>query len=427
MRPVSIVAPLLLSTALVLSACTGDAQGPVVERVQAGPLRLQVEVEGELKAREATPLLVPGAQWSQRQLAWMVADGSHVDKGELVARFTAPSAELDLEQARVDLQRNALARMAKQAELEAAQGRVGVDLSQVRTDLGIAERYASADLSTLSRNELLDAVQDTEFLGVKQGVLEWKQGQSEQRGSAELAVLDAQRATHALNEKNRQGDLDALELRAPHAGVFMLTANWTGEKPAIGSAMWAGNEFGSLPDTAALEVELSLPQLLAQGLAAGQAVVVHPLGRPDQEVVTALSWVASSAKTVSRNNPVKYVSMKAPLDAASVRRFGWVPGQRMQARVVMLEAEEAISVPNVALSSQDGRSRVAVMDGGGIVQRTVTLGVRGPARSQVIEGLEDGDRVVLADTAVGGEPAIAEDAPASTPPDPAGDDAGEAS
>lgn len=427
MKHTSVIAPLLLSAALCLPGCADDAQGPVVERVQAGPLRLQVEAEGELKASAATPLLVPGSQWSQRQLSWMVADGSHVDKGDLVARFAAPSAELDLEQARVDLLRNALARNAKQAELGAARGRVDVDLSQVRTELGIAERYASADLATLSRNELLDAVQDTEFLGVKQDVLEWKQGQSEQRGDAELAVLDAQRATHALNEKNHQGDLDALELRAPHAGVFMLTANWTGEKPAIGSAMWAGNEFGSLPDTAALEVELSLPQLLAQGLAAGQTVVVHPLGRPDQEVVTTLSWVASSAKTVSRNNPVKYVSMKAPLDAASVRRFGWVPGQRMQAKVVMLEAEDAISVPNVALSSQDGRSRVSIMDGDRVVRREVTLGVQGPARSQVVEGLENGDRVVLADTADDDGPAATGDAPASGGPDADGDDEGEAS
>ncbi|WP_208543226.1 efflux RND transporter periplasmic adaptor subunit [Marilutibacter alkalisoli] len=391
----------ILWLALALPGCGVDADRPVIEQVHAAPLRLEMEVEGELKSGQATPLKVPGAQWSQRQLEWVVADGSHVGKGELVARFIAPSGELDLEQARIDLQRNALARQAKQAELVAGQGRVAVDLTQVRTELGIAERYASADLTTLSRNELLDAVQDTEFLGVKQGVLEWKQGQAEQRGGAELAVLDAQRATYQLNAKTKQDDLDALELRAPHDGVFMLTANWTGEKPAIGSAMWAGNEFGSLPDIASLEVELSLPQLLAQGLEAGQEVLVHPLGRPDQEVTTRLSWVASSAKTVGRNNPVKYVSMKAPLDAEAVRRFGWVPGQRMAARVVLLDADEAISVPNIALASEDGVSRVAVLDGGDVVERTVELGVRGPARSQVVKGLRPGDRVVLAGAGLG--------------------------
>ena len=44
----------------------------------------------------------------------------------------------------------------------------------------------------------------------------------------------------------------------------------------------AGTEFGSLPDTAAMEVQINLPQIEAQGVAIGNAVELHPLGRPDQ-------------------------------------------------------------------------------------------------------------------------------------------------
>jgi hypothetical protein len=389
---------LFLLIAAMLVACGVETPVTATEQVQSGPLRLEVQAEGELESSKATPLVVPGSQWAQRQLEWMVADGSQVGKGELVARFAAPSGELELKQAMVDLQRNTLARLAKQAELGAGQGRVAVDLSQVHTELGIAQRYAGADLAILSKNEVLDAVQDTQFLGTKQDVLEWKQGQSRVRGDTELAVLDAQRATYDLNAKNKQDDLDALELRAPHDGVLMLTANWTGEKPAIGSAMRAGFDFASLPDIAALEVELNLPQLLAQGLKAGQAVVLHPIGRPDQRIDSTLSWVASSAKVLSRDDPVKYLAMKAPIDADAVRRFGLVPGQRMQARVVMLDAADAISVPNVALVSDAGAHYVKVVDRGGVERRKVGLGVRGPSRSQVLDGLQPGDRVVLAVT-----------------------------
>src|SRR5690606_37658160 len=111
-----------------------------------------------------------------------------VNEGELIARFSADEAELSLSQALIDLQRNALSRSSKQSELDAAQGRVDVDLAAVGSQLRIADRYAEADLDMLARNEILDAVQDKAFLGAKQDVLAWKREQASERGDAELAV-----------------------------------------------------------------------------------------------------------------------------------------------------------------------------------------------------------------------------------------------
>lgn len=394
---------LMLIAAAALAGCGSGVEAPVVETVVPGPLVLAVRGEGELQSSKATPLKVPGSQWAERQLAWALPEGSAVKKGELVARFSAEQGKLDLAQALVDLERNALARAAKESELDAGRGRVAVDLAQVGVDLSIANRYAGADLQTMARNDVLDAVQDVRFLGAKQGTLEWKQDQFGRRGGAELAVLDAQRATYAITAGRRQDDLDALELRAPHDGVLILAANWTGDKPQVGSSLRAGFEFGSLPDTSAMEVELALPQIEAQGLKAGDVVELAPVGRPNETVSTRLSWVASAAKVRSRHSPVKYLSMKAPVPADAVARLGLVPGQRLSARVVLLRAADVISVPNIAIDSEDGKSFVQVREGSGFARRGVTLGVRGPARSQVVAGLRAGDQVLLA--RIGDEPA----------------------
>lgn len=381
---------------LALAACGREEVTPVVEAVAAGPLLLSVQGEGELKSAKATPLMVPGSQWAERQLAWTLPEGSPVRKGELIARFSAAQGKLELAQAMVDLERNALARAGKEGDLASGRGRVAVDLSQVGTQLGIARRYADADLETIARNEMLDAVQDVSYLGAKQDTLQWKQGQFGRRGGAELAVLDAQRATYAINAKRRQDDLDALELRAPHDGVLMLASNWTGDKPQVGSSLRAGFEFGSLPDVSAMEVELSLPQLEAQGIKVGDAVVLAPVGRPEQAISTRLSWVASGAKVRSRQSPVKYVSMKATVPAEAVRRFRLVPGQRLRANVQLLNAPKALSVPNIAIDSEDGKSFVQVLAGGELQRREVVLGARGTARSQVLKGLRPGEAVLLA-------------------------------
>src|SRR3546814_9328375 len=81
--------------------------------------------------------------------------------------------------------------------------------------------------SDVCSSDLLEARQDT---------LQWQRDQADVRGGAEQALLDAQRATFALDAKARREDLDALELRAPNDGVLMLAANWSGVKPATGAS-----------------------------------------------------------------------------------------------------------------------------------------------------------------------------------------------
>lgn len=396
---------------LGLAACSGEIAPAATETVATAPLRLSVRGEGELKSAKATPLNVPGRNWAARQVEWMLPEGSAVKKGDLIARFSADQGKQELAQTLIDLQRNQLARAAKQGDLDTAQSKVAVDLAQVAVQLAIAERYASADLSTLARNEVLDAVQDRSFLTAKQDILQWQRGQSGVRGGAELAVLDAQRATFDIAAKARQSDLDALELRAPNDGVLMLASNWQGDKANVGATLRAGFDYGSLPDASAMELELNLPQIEAQGVRVGNAVEMFPVGRPQQKIVSQLSWVASAAKVRNQQSPVKYLSMKAPIPAEAIARYKLVPGQQLEARVVLLDAPRALSVANVAVDSDDGRDYVRVRDGAGFQRRAVKLGVRGPARSQVLSGLNEGEQVLLAEAgAIDAPTAKAEDA-----------------
>lgn len=390
----------MVALASALAACGSDEMPVASETVAQGPLTISVRGEGELRSAKPTPLNVPGKNWAQRQVEWMLPEGSLVKKGDVLARFVSPEGEQQLAQAMIDLQRNALARAAKESGLESAQGRVEVDLSRVAVQLGIAQRYADADLSTVARNQVLDAIEDKEYLQVRQGVLQWRRDQSGVRGGAELAVLDAQRATFDMNAKTRKDDLEALELRAPNDGVLLLAANWSGDKPTVGANLRAGFEFGSLPDTSTMEVEIDLPQIEAQGVQAGDAVVLHPLGRPDQRIDSKLSWVASAAKVRNRESPVKYLSMRAPIPADAIARYRLIPGQRFAASIVLLDAKDAIAVPNVAIEQRDDRHWVQVKQGNDYVSREVKLGVRGTARSQVLSGLKPGDQVRLSQVEV---------------------------
>jgi HlyD family secretion protein len=388
----------LLAGAGVIAGCGGGEQvASPVEVVAEAAVSLRVEAQGEVRSAKATPLQVPGQGWSQRQLEWMLPEGTQVKKDELVARFASPQGALELTKAELDLRRNVLARMAKEQELTTSQDRVGAEMAKVDVDLAIAERYADADtdLGMFARNQILDAVQDAAFLGVKRDTLQWQRGHTDKRGDAEMAVLESQRATYGLNAERRKADVASLELRAPHEGVFTLSTDWGGEKPKVGASMWAGQEFGALPELASLEVQFALTQLDAQGVKVGAEVDMHPLGRPDQAFKSTVSWVAGAAQARSRQSPVKYVMMRATIPAEAVKQFRLVPGQGIAAEVFTRKVDKGVSVPNVALISEGDKTYVEVRQGSDVERRVVELGERGTARSEVTAGLKPGDAVVL--------------------------------
>ncbi len=390
----------------LLSACEPDftTSAPPTEVVQAGMRVLSVEAQGEVRAAKATPLNVPGSQWAGRQLVWMVEEGSVVRAGDVIARFTAYESELKLSQAQIDLLRAALERSAKQRELDANETRVDADLAQVAVDLGIAERYADADLDMFARNTVLDAVQDVELLTVRELFLSWQQGQLEQRGAAEFEVLSSKDASLELRIQTSRADLEALELRAPNDGILMLSADWGGEKPRLGSNLRAGMEFGSLPDTRDLLIQLSVPQSETSGIMVGDPVEIHPLGRPDLSFSASISWVASAAQPRSRQNPVRYLQMRVPVPADQVEPLGLIPGRSVQARITTLSDPDVLTIPNVALMSDNGVDYVLLLRNGQFERQTVKLGRRGLARVEVLEGLQAGDEVLLIPAEQGASP-----------------------
>ena len=387
----------LLHALLVPAACSQiEGTGQPVETVVLAPLQLDVEAIGQVRAVRSTPLLVPGRNWVRQQLTWLAPDGSAVREGDIVARFSAAQGELNLSEAMLELQRTALSRETKQDSLEAAVSRIGVDLAQVGSELAIASRYADADLSMFARNDILDAIEDQRFLDTKDSILRWRRDQASERGAAELAVIDSQRASFERTAELRRQDLASLELIAPHDGVFVLKADWSGEKPSVGSTIWSQNELGSLPDTGSLQVEILVPQVDSHAMAEGVKVSVHPLGNPDETVHSALDFVAATAQVKSRDTPVRYLTVRAPIPAEAARRHGWVPGQAMRVVLHLGDGEPGLSVPNTALrAAGTDQGEVMVMAGGKPQPRQLRLGVRGPARTQVLDGLTPGEQVLL--------------------------------
>ena len=387
---------IILISSLVLAACSAEQATKQTPTETLAP-RVWLEtlnVDGEIKTAANTPLSVPGTGWENRTLIDMVPDSSFVKKGDVIARFDAPRARMELSQAETELLRKELGEAGILSNAAISRSELSADSAKVQSDLGLSERYANADLAVFARNKILDTLQDIGFLTTKHGYLNWKTGQVDARSAAESAVIISQKDSVSLTANQKRQSLAALELIAPHDGVFLLREKWDGSKPQIGANMWSGEKFGSLPDLEQLEAHFSVAEGQTFGLKVDLPLRVRLAGT-GTEIDLKVSKVGSSASSKSRDSPVKYSDFIASIDHATATRFGLKPGQALRGTVRLVDQQSALTIPNVALVQEGAAYTAFTHDGGKEIKHKVELGLRGPVRSEIKSGLTAGARVLL--------------------------------
>ncbi|MFZ6767191.1 efflux RND transporter periplasmic adaptor subunit [Undibacterium sp. Di26W] len=386
----------LALTLMTCAACSNQPESAPVatENFASRNWKESIVVDGEIIAANKTPLTVPGEGWDSRTLIEMLPEGSLVKKGEVIARFDAPRSRMELSQAELELLRKALAEENIQASDASSRSSLSADSAKVQNDLSLSERYANADLAIFSRNKILDDLQDAGFLKTKRGYLNWKTSQVQARSAAEQAVLGSQKESVTLNANQHRKNLSALDLLAPHDGVFLLQAGWDGSKPQIGASKRPREEFGSLPDLEQLVANFNIEEGRTFGLKLGLPVKVRLAGS-GKEIELSITKVGNSASVMSRESPVKFINFEAAFKKEQAQALGLKPGQALIGTVSLINQANAMTLPNIALV-QDGPNFTAyVKEGDQVKKQAVTLGLRGPARSEIKTGISNGAQVVL--------------------------------
>jgi len=386
----------VFTAAALLSGCdaTAPAASSPSETLAARAWNETLDAEGEIKAAANTPLSVPGSGWSSRVLVEMAADGSSIKKGQVLARFDAPQARMELSQVEYELLRKSLAEEASRQSAAVERGVLAGERAKVEDDLGLSLRYAKVDLSVFAKNVILDALADVGFLTTKRGYLDWKVGQSQARSAAQEAVLRSQRDSVQQAAVQKRRSLESLELLAPHDGVFLQAARWDGTKAQVGASQMAGEAFGSIPDPDQLVARFSVAEGRAYGLKAGMPVRVRLAGT-GTELDLSVTRVGNGASAIAPDSPVKYTEFDAAIGADEARRLGLKPGQALYGTVWLVARKSALTVPNVSLVQEDASYFVYTDDGGRQVKHKIEIGQRGPVRSEIKGGLGPGARIIL--------------------------------
>ena len=212
------------------------------------------------------------------------------------------------------------------------------------------------------------------------------------QGSAAADILAAQASVEQADAsvKKAQTDLDGAILKAPFAGSVSVIAFNLGEQVGAGTAAV------TLVDTRQARIDVVVDETDVAKIQPGQTVNITFEALQGQRLAGRVAMVAPVA-TVQQgvvNYPVQISVDPAQALAAGVR-----PGMTATAAVVTQAREDTVVVPNRALKTQ-GRNRTVevLLADGKTEQRTVQVGLANDQQTEVLNGLQPGDRVVIPGT-----------------------------
>lgn len=353
--------------------------------VMRGTMRLTIDEEGRTRVRDAFVVSTPVAGQLQRV---SVQPGDPVERGKTIVAHMRPTnpAALDVrtrEQAHAAVNAAQAALRVARADLNAALA--NRDLAQ--TELGRTEQLVARGIST---DVALDRASQT--ARVAQANVDTAEAAISMReaeianAQAQLIGFDDQGLAAAIGSQS-----DDIPLYAPANGRILRVIQQSETSLPAGAPIM---EIGNIAND--LEVVVELLSTDAVQVAVGDPVIIADWGGPTDlagEVIRIdpfgfTQFSALGVKEQRVNGVIAFVS--PPEDY-----FGLGHGFRVEAKVIVWEAEDTLIVPASALFRSGDAWAVFVVADGTAQLRKIEIGPNNGIQAQVENGLSDGDRVIL--------------------------------
>lgn len=353
-----------------------------IARVERGNFIRDVGVTGRVVAAVA-PTLYSSAQGT---VTLHVNAGDTVEKGQVLATVDSPEVLNELEREKANLESLTTAWERQKIETRARElaNQQAIDLAKVRLDAARRE----AERAQLSYDKGVMSLQE-----MQKAYDELATAEVEHKHAVENAVLAKESLAFDLRTARLEADrqqlvVNNLERRARELSVISPVDGMVGNVAVDQRASVAANTpLLTVVDLTALEIEAQIPESYADSLGLGMPAEIRYGNSTYPGIVTAISPEVNDAQVTTR-----------------VRFADAVPGdlrqnQRVSVRVVMETKENVLTVQRGPfLESGSGRMAYVVRDGLAI-RTPIQVGSSSVNRVEIIDGLEEGDRIVISSTA----------------------------
>ncbi len=302
-RVLTVVLPALLFAGCTRTSPSTIQAASTAPRPESGQrIKREIRITGLIQAVHSVKILVPQiqGQLSMMTLTQLVANGSHVNEGDLIATFD-PTQQMDAA-------RDAKAKfedLGHQLDQKVAQNRTNVatravDLRQARADLEKAnlELTKGSTLADIDKTE-----NEIKAAGAKVHVdsLTKSTAFHEKSEAAALRILELQRDRQKIYMERAEDNIKKLEIHAPLAGMVIHELTYRAGNyghAQVGDQIYRGYPLVSIFEPSEMRVRCSINEPDILGLAAQSKVSVYLDAYPEIAIPAHFvfaSPVASSA------------------------------------------------------------------------------------------------------------------------------------
>ncbi|MBA1240986.1 efflux RND transporter periplasmic adaptor subunit [Pseudomonas kunmingensis] len=349
-------------------------QGPQLPayRVEARPLVQRVVASGEVDSQSLAQV---GSEITGVIAARHVREGDAVKAGDLLLELRDDEQRARLLEAEASLQQLIdSTRPQAQATLREAQHNLEQASRELQRRETLFERkiLASEPLEQARRAELTARVIRDRARFAAAAVAAG--------GSEEQVLRQRLEAARAALAKTR--------IHAQVDGIVQTRDVEPGDLVQPGRTLLAIARSGSS------EILLPLDEKNLAPIELGQAAKIIADAYPDRVLTARVSFIAPSVDTALGTIDV-HLDLQEPTDLLR-------QGMTVSVNIETGRREQALVLPNDALRARDGsRAQVLRVNAGRVERVNVRLGLLGTALSEVIDGLEAGDLVLIADAEEG--------------------------
>src|SRR5215211_4718322 len=371
-------------TKLKPAAPTLDRSTAVIETVKRGEMVRDVRGNGTLVPELTRWVPAPADGRVERIL---LKAGVEVDPGTVIvelsnpqleqqatdAEFQVKAAEADAENLKVRLESETMTQKAAIATINSqySQAKLQLDADEVLAKQGLV-----ADLTLkISRVSVQDLANR---LKVEQERLAVSAKSTKAQLNAAHSRLDQLRALAAL----RRQEVEALKVRAGTTGVLQQVLITEGQQ------VTPGTNIARVADPTSLKAVLRVPETQIKDMRVGQPVTVDTRNGLIQGQVSRIDPAAREG-TFEID-----VSLNGPLPASAR------PDLSVDGTIELERLRDVLKVgrPAFGQAQQTIGMFVLTPDGTEAERRTVRLGRNSVSTIEILEGLKEGDRVIISDT-----------------------------
>ncbi|HSA56217.1 MAG TPA: efflux RND transporter periplasmic adaptor subunit [Gemmatimonadaceae bacterium] len=370
-------------------AGAGAAAGETVA-VERRNFSAAVVAIGAVKAQIGAEVRV-GSRISGRVRRLRANIGDAVTRGQVLAELETEDLDALLAQRQAELN-------LAEAKLQSLERLSPEEIARAAADLARFEATARLAAGEWARQQTLlsqgvaaaaeaDAARERHLVAqaqrdAAQRALELaRAGSVEQRKQAEAEVA---RARASL--RSARVDRSFATITAPISGVVASVATQEGETVAAGLN---APTFVTILDLDRLQVNAYVDEVDIGKVAVGRAALFSVDAYPSQEFEGKVTAVYPNATI--QDNVVKYV-VAVSIASDTARRLR--PEMTASVRI-RLEPRSVLAIPVRAVGRDSGRSQVFLPANGGLEKRAVRLGWRDGAWAEVLDGLREGERILL--------------------------------